>query len=206
MTPLAGLYVITDEHLIPEPQFIQQIEFALQGGARIVQYRDKSQDKTKRLKQSQALKELCHQYQAPLIINDDIELAIESGADGVHIGAHDTPLTEARKKLGANKIIGVSCYNDFSLAVTAQQQQADYIAFGSFFSSSTKPDAKKAEVALLSRARQELQIPVCAIGGITSDNAGQLISAGADILAVINDIFSHHDIKTASLKISNQFI
>ncbi|MDH5766379.1 MAG: thiamine phosphate synthase [Gammaproteobacteria bacterium] len=204
MEQLSGLYVITDEKLIAPDQFTQTVEQALQGGARIVQYRDKSQDQAKRHQQAQALKQLCEDYNTVLIINDDIELAIKVDAHGVHIGMHDTPLENARRQL-QNKIIGVSCYNDFELAAQAQQQGADYIAFGSFFSSSIKPEANKADVELLIKAREELQLPVCAIGGITSDNAAQLIDAGADMLAVITDVFGCDNTKIASEKISRLF-
>ena len=204
MKQLAGLYIITDEHLITEENFIQNIEHALQGGASIVQYRDKSDDREKQRRQAQALRTLCNQHEKILIINDDIELAIETNADGVHIGRNDASLSDVRKQLGNDKIIGVSCYNDFSLALAAQQQGANYVAFGSFYLSSIKPEAKKANIELLQKARNQLHIPVCAIGGITSKNAAPLISAGADMLAVISDIFSHADTKTASNNISKQ--
>jgi len=205
MKQLAGLYVITDEHLIAEENFIQNVEHALQGGASIIQYRDKSQNRDKQRRQAHALRKLCNQYHKTFIINDDIELALETDADGVHIGINDAPLSDVRKQLGNDKIIGVSCYNDFSLALSAQQLGADYIAFGSFYLSSIKPEAKKADTALLTKAREQLQIPVCAIGGITSKNAAPLINAGADMLAVISDVFSNADTKTASTNISKQF-
>ena len=205
MKQLSGLYIITDEHLIDEENFIQDIEHALQGGANIVQYRDKSQNKEKKRHQAHALRELCDQHHKIFIINDDIELAQETHADGVHIGINDAPLSDVREQLGNDKIIGVSCYNDFSLALTAQQQGANYVAFGSFYLSSIKPEARKADTELLQKARNQLCIPVCAIGGITSKNAAPLINAGANMLAVISDIFSHADTKTASNNISKQF-
>ncbi|MCW8854538.1 MAG: thiamine phosphate synthase [Gammaproteobacteria bacterium] len=205
MQKLSGLYVITDEHLITEKDFSQTVELALQGGASIVQYRDKSNNREKRRYQANALRELCNQYCATLIINDDIQLAIETDADGVHIGSNDESLANAREQLGENKIIGVSCYDNFSLALTAEQTGANYVAFGSFYLSSIKPDAKKADTELLKKAREQLQIPVCAIGGINSENAALLIDAGADMLAVITDIFTHEDPKTASKNISKQF-
>ena len=205
MKQLSGLYIITDEYLIDEENFIQDIEHALQGGANIVQYRDKSQNQEKKRHQAHALRELCDQHHKTFIINDDIELARETHADGVHIGINDAPLSDVREQLGNDKIIGVSCYNDFSLALTAQQQGANYVAFGSFYLSSIKPEAKKADTELLQKARNQLRIPVCAIGGITSKNAAPLINAGADMLAVISDIFSCADTKTASNNISKQF-
>lgn len=193
---LRGLYVITDEKLIPQNNFAETVEQALRGGARIVQYRDKSTDNTKRLSQAAALKTLCEKYQAILIINDDVELALQIDADGVHIGKHDASLAATREQLGRQKIIGVSCYNRFELAQEAEKQGADYIAFGSFFSSATKPEATRAEITLLARARQHLNIPVCAIGGITLNNASTLITEGADMLAVISDVFGQDDIES----------
>jgi len=189
MSSLQGLYAITDAKLIPESSFVETVEQALRGGAGIIQYRDKSGDQQKRLQQARALKNLCSQHQALLIINDDLELAMTVNADGVHIGIDDTPLQQARQHLGQNKIIGVSCYNQFELALQAAAEGADYIAFGSFFPSTTKPHAVPAELKLLRKARQQLQLPVCAIGGITVDNAPSLLNAGAHMLAVVSSIF-----------------
>lgn len=204
MKSLRGLYVITDEKLIPQNKFRESVEQALLGGARIIQYRDKSTDKTKRLRQATELKQLCEKYQAILIINDDVGLALNVQADGVHIGKHDTTLAETRQHVG-DKIIGVSCYNQFDLALAAEKNGADYIAFGSFFTSSTKPDAAQADMALLTQARQLLTIPVCSIGGITLGNAASLIQAGTDMVAVISDVFSAKDIKEHCEKLSALF-
>lgn len=205
MKQLRGLYAITDEKLIPENRFAETVEQALLGGARIIQYRDKSSYAKKRFSQASALKIMCDQYNAILIINDDIELALEVDADGIHIGINDITLTEARNKIGDKKIIGVSCYNKFELAEQAVAEGADYIAFGSFFSSSIKPEAARAKPDLLLTAKQRFNIPVCAIGGITSDNANILIESGADMLAVISYIYDNDNVLSASQRISQFF-
>lgn len=197
MPDLSGLYVITDQTLMAETGFIDAAEQALSGGARVMQYRDKSGDTRKRQRQAQELKRLCDRYDAVLIINDDIQLARQVDAHGVHIGADDTPLQSARRELGEQRIIGVSCYNRFDLAEQAVRNGGDYVAFGSFFTSPTKPEAVPAELELLTRARRQLQVPVCAIGGITHDNASSLIDHGADMIAVISAIFGDHDIRHA---------
>jgi len=188
--PIQGLYAITDSQLIAEPDFIPIVEAALQGGVKVLQYRDKTHDQTKRLAQASALKTLCHHYGVPLIINDDIALAQQIQADGVHLGRQDIRLHEARNQLGANAIIGISCYNQLPLAQQAVNNGADYIAFGRFFPSQTKPDAVSAPIDLLSQAHQQLSCPIVAIGGITPENGRQLLQAGADSLAVIHGLFN----------------
>lgn len=205
MNALHGLYAITDSQLIPESHFSDTIERALMGGTRIIQYRDKSHDHHRRLQQAKALKQLCQQYQALCIINDDIELAQAMDADGLHIGRHDGAVADIRRQLGKHKVIGVSCYNELALAQAAQQQGANYVAFGSFFPSPTKPDAQKASLDLLPQARQLIDIPICAIGGITLNNAAPLLDAGADMLAVISDVFGHDDVFSASKNFQQLF-
>lgn len=197
---LKGLYVITDENLISEKDFESTIEAALQGGASIIQYRDKSGKIQKRLQQASVLRSLCEQYHAICLINDDIELAKAVNADGVHLGKDDVSITMARQLLGEDAIIGVSCYNDVNRAIIAEKQSADYVAFGAIFSSPTKPDAIIAELDIISIARQQLSIPICAIGGINSDNIKQLIQHGADMTAVISCLFSADDIKPSIIK------
>ena len=147
---------------------------------------------------AQALRELTHRHHALLIINDDVALAATCNADGVHIGRHDGGLREARARLGAEAIIGVSCYNQFELARQAVEAGADYVAFGRFFPSRTKPDAVPASLDLLHQARQELDIPVVAIGGITAATAAPLLEAGADMLAVVEGLFTQPDIRAAA--------
>lgn len=189
---LRGLYAITPDGGSRD-ELEKQVDAALRGGARLVQYRDKSHDGTQRLEIANALRALCHGYGARLIINDDVALAIAVDADGVHLGAHDGDLAQARRALGADKLLGASCYADFSLARRAQAAGADYVAFGAVFASPTKPHAVRADLALFGRCRDELGVPSCAIGGITRDNAAAVVAAGADMLAVISDIFQPDD-------------
>jgi len=190
---MKGLYAISDQHLLTEAQFAHSIEAALKGGAKMVQYRDKSENQTRRQQQAKIVVALCKQYQATSIINDDIELALAVGADGVHLGLEDGSLQQARARLGAQAIIGITCYNDLQRAIQAEQQGANYIAFGRFFSSSTKPNASPATLELLQQARREINLPICAIGGITLKNAPPLLAAGADLLAVVNALFGHQE-------------
>ena len=188
MTKLKGLYVITDGST--GALLLQKVEQALQGGAAIVQYRDKTSDTMRRLQEAQALHVLCQRYRALLMINDDVELAKAVQADGVHVGKDDTAFATARATLGEHAIIGVSCYNRLELALNAAQQGASYVAFGSVFPSPTKPDAPRASLELLQTARQQLpNTPICVIGGITLDNGKPLLANGADMLAVITDVF-----------------
>ncbi len=202
---LKGLYAITDETLIPEHTFEQSVEAALQGGAKIIQYRDKSNDTDKRIHQARQVRSLCERYQATFIINDDIELTRAVGADGVHLGKNDALLSQARQMLGKEAIIGISCYDDINLAITAEKNSADYVAFGAVFSSSTKPEAVNANISLISDAKKELMIPVCAIGGITEKNIQQLIQHDVDMTAVINALFSADDIKDAANRLGKYF-
>jgi thiamine-phosphate pyrophosphorylase len=200
---LRGLYAITDETLIPKKKFTHTVEKTLQGSARIIQYRDKSCDKSKRLQQASELQTLCKKYNALLIINDDIELAQLVKADGVHLGKDDNSISTARSLLGEHAIIGISCYNQINLAIEAEKEGADYVAFGAIFSSDTKPDAQKASLRLLTEAKQQLTIPLCAIGGIDSSNAKQVFDAGADMAAVISALFAHSQVKTVSQQITD---
>ncbi|MBR9868392.1 MAG: thiamine phosphate synthase [Oceanospirillales bacterium] len=194
---LQGLYAITDSTLMPDTDsMLFQVEQALRGGAQVIQYRDKSADQTRRLQQALALVDLCHQFNRPLLINDDTELASACQADGVHLGQSDGNIRQAREYLGPHAIIGNTCHSSLELAQSACEQNADYVAFGAFFPSSTKPNAAPASIALLSEARSILPVPVVAIGGINMDNAGQVISAGADMIAVIHSLFACEDICT----------
>jgi thiamine-phosphate pyrophosphorylase len=190
-----GLYAITDSTLTPPGSMLLQVQQALAGGARMLQYRDKSEEFRVRKAQAEALLTLCRQVAVPLIINDDVELARSVGADGVHLGREDPQLESSRRILGPNAIIGVSCYNDFELALRAEQSGADYVAFGRFFASTTKPKAVSASIDLLRRASRELKIPTVAIGGITPENGAALVTAGVDMLAVIQGVFGQPDIR-----------
>lgn len=201
---LQGLYVITDPQLCKDDLF-EKVEQAIRGGAQVVQYRNKQASAQQQDEEAATLKQLCQQHQRLFIINDDVELAARIDADGVHLGQSDTSLPQAREILGENKIIGISCNNQLQWAISAQQAGADYVAFGRFFTSQTKPKAPKAELELLTQARDRLAIPIVAIGGITPGTAGNLIAAGADMLAVIHAVFSQADIAAAARQFQQQF-
>ncbi|MBK8326088.1 MAG: thiamine phosphate synthase [Moraxellaceae bacterium] len=188
MSNKQGVYVITDSALL-QGRLVASVEAALQGGAQIVQYRDKSSDSAKRLHHAQQLKQLCQHYNIPLIINDDLELAAQLDV-GVHLGQQDGSITLARQRLGAKAIIGATCHNSLEFAQQAAQQGASYLAFGAFYPSSTKPLAQLAQLDTLTQAKHLFNLPVVAIGGITLDNAMPLINAGANYVAVISDIFA----------------
>ncbi len=204
--PLQGLYAITDEQLMPENVFSQKVEQALVGGTRIIQYRDKSNNPQKRFHQASLLCLLCKKYQAICLINDDVELAKAVNAQGVHLGRDDISLIQARQTLGDNAIIGISCYNDLNLAMTAEKNTASYVAFGAIFPSPTKPNAIVAGLNIISNAKQQLSVPICSIGGINDDNIHQVIQNGSDMVAVISSVFSSQDIQHSAKKLSNHFI
>ncbi len=193
---LKGLYVLTDEHL--GERLETAVAAALAGGARLVQYRDKSTDDARRKTEARMLRELTRRYDALLIVNDDPELAAAIAADGVHLGRDDPGIAEARRLLGVDAVIGVSSYDSLQRARDAVAAGADYVAFGSVYPSPTKPDAARAPLELLTAAKRELAVPICAIGGITPDNAAPVLAAGADMLAVISAIFSAPDIEQAT--------
>lgn len=200
-----GLYAITDAALLPDDRLVTAVEQALLGGARLVQYRDKSSDSTRRLTQARTLNALCRRHGIPLIINDDVELAAQIGAAGVHIGKDDPALATARARLGATALIGVSCYDCLALALDAERAGADYIAFGAFFPSPTKPAEIQAPLGLLREAKITLTVPIVAIGGITPDNAPSLLDAGADALAVVSAVFAQPDIQAAARRFAALF-
>ncbi len=200
---VAGLYAVTPS-ATDTPLLASRVDKAISGGAKIVQYRSKSENREMKLEQALALKPLCRRHSVPFIVNDDIELALEIDADGAHVGMNDCPVIEARKKL-KGRILGVSCYDSLELAIDAQRLGADYVAFGSFFPSSTKPDAKKAPLSLLQMSKLSIKIPVVAIGGITSNNGACLIEAGADALAVVSSLFDAPDVGAAALQFSILF-
>ena len=185
--PLRGLYAITQTKNKTTDIIINEVIAAIKGGAVVVQFRDK--EPLDAIYLADQLVKVCHEYKVPLLINDDIELAIKVGADGVHIGREDGAISEARDRLGADAIIGVSCYNFVEQALDAQEQGATYVAFGRFFPSSSKPLAAPAELDTLRKAKFLLDIPIVAIGGILPENGGSLLTAGADLLAVIGGLF-----------------
>jgi thiamine-phosphate pyrophosphorylase len=184
---LRGLYAITQTKNKTTDIIINEVIAAIKGGAVVVQFRDK--EPLDAIYLADQLVKVCHEYKVPLLINDDIELAIKVGADGVHIGREDGAISEARDRLGADAIIGVSCYNFVEQAFDAQEQGATYVAFGRFFPSSSKPLAAPAELDTLRKAKFLLDIPIVAIGGILPENGGPLLTAGADLLAVIGGLF-----------------
>lgn len=190
---LRGLYAVTPEDP-DEAHLLSTVECALMGGVRVLQYRDKTHDSACRLRRARLLAGLCRQYNACFIVNDDLELALSVGANGVHLGSGDGSLAEARRALPAGAVLGASCYDDFERARAAVAAGADYVAFGAVYPSSTKPLAVRAPLELFRRCRVDLGVPSCAIGGITLANAAPLLAAGADMLAVVTDLFSAPDI------------
>lgn len=204
--PLRGLYAITPTALCADPpRLLRDVEAALRGGACLIQYRDKSQDRARRLDSALALRALCERHQARLIINDDVELAAESNAHGVHLGPDDAPLRSARARLGPNRLIGITCQDSLERARAASEGGADYLAFGAFFASSTKPHARQATLELLREARVNSSLPICAIGGITAERAPALIEAGADLIAAVEGVFGAADIRAAALAYARCF-
>jgi thiamine-phosphate pyrophosphorylase len=196
--PSCGLYVITDSRLIPPGTIIERVSQAIDGGAVLIQYREKHLSGIARDREARELATVCRERNIPLIINDDIELAAACGAAGVHLGRDDAPVDYARRRLGPGAIIGVSCYNRLDRARAAAETDASYVAFGRFFPSCSKPDAVPALPALLPRARREIRLPIVAIGGITPENGAELLRAGADLLAVIHGVFGQSDIRAAA--------
>lgn len=199
---LSGLYVITAPELTPD--LVAACEQALQGGAQLVQYRNKLADMATRRAQLAQLLPLCHHYGARLLVNDDAALAHEMNADGVHLGQADGSVGAARELLGSDKLIGVTCHGSLALARQALAEGADHLAFGRFFASHTKPDAPPASLEVLQQARQ-LGVPLVAIGGVTPDNAPSLLAAGADALAVIHGVFGQPDIRQAAQQFTDLF-
>lgn len=190
---LRGLYAVTPD-CADGARLLAEVEAALAGGCRLVQYRDKQSAMPEQVNRARALRQLTRRYAATLLINDDLALAALVQADGVHLGRDDGNLVAARAILGPDKILGASCYADFAAGQAAVRAGADYIAFGAAYPSPTKPLATNATVDLFFRAKIELGVPTCAIGGITLANAPPLLAAGVDLLAVITDLFSAPDI------------
>ena len=198
---ISGIYAITPD-LIDTTNLVMLTQQVLISGVQLIQYRNKIADNALKLEQAALLSTLCYEFNTPLIINDDLDLAIKVGADGVHLGAEDIAVVEARRRLGPGKIIGASCYNKLRYAIEAENYGADYVAFGSFYISSTKPGAVSAPINLLRKAKQYLQIPVVAIGGIDSENIIELAYKGADAVAVSSSIFNSINIQLETKKLS----
>jgi thiamine-phosphate pyrophosphorylase len=192
--PARGLYVITDG---PRADLLGACEAALRGGAAVLQYRDKTDDHTRRREEAGALVALSARFGVPLLVNDDVELAVHAGAAGVHLGEDDADVASARQRLGESAVIGVSCYDSLERARDLALTGVNYLAFGAFFPSPTKPHARRATPELLTAART-LGRPLVAIGGLTPDNAQTLLDAGADFLAVISGVFAANDPEAAA--------
>ena len=192
---LRGLYAVTPEIAGLEPK----LRAALEGGVALVQYRSKVRD----VARAKRVVHLCRDFGVPVIVNDDVELALEVDADGAHLGREDGGLAAARERLG-QRLLGASCYNDLARARDAVAAGADYIAFGSVYASPTKPAAVRAPLSLFGEA-SSLGVPLAAIGGITLDNAPALIDAGADLLAVISDLFDAPDIRARARQYGKLF-
>ena len=201
---ISGLYAITPDSLDTE-SLSEMVLKALAGGAKLVQYRNKAADILLRRKQVDRLLCICRGYNVPLIINDHLDLALETGADGVHLGQKDVSILQARRLLGDKKIIGISCYNQIELSVKAEDQGANYVAFGAFFPSVTKPDAVTASLELLSMAKLQLHVPIVTIGGITLKNANVLIRFGSRAIAVSNALFGSKDIQLTAKSFAEFF-
>jgi thiamine-phosphate pyrophosphorylase len=191
---VSGLYAVTQE-MDDSIVLLGKVEAALRGGARVVQYRSKSRDASLRTEQAAGIARLCRACDALFLVNDSVELARAVDADGVHLGKQDGDLAAARDALGPGKVIGVSCYDDMDRARAACERGANYVAFGSFFPSATKPLAPRAGTDLLRVAASEISVPVVAIGGISADNAAGLIAAGADAVAVVSALFDAPDVE-----------
>jgi thiamine-phosphate pyrophosphorylase len=201
---VSGLYAVTPE-LTDTMALTDKVDAALRGGARVIQYRSKSIEDSLRLSQAREIARLCRNGNAVFIVNDSLELAREVDADGVHLGKDDCDVAAARAALGPGKLIGVSCYNEIARARAAQSQGADYVAFGSFFSSATKPLALRAGKEFLRIAASEIALPIVAIGGINEDNAGGLIAAGADAVAVVSALFDALDVEAQARRFARLF-
>lgn len=192
MGVLRGLYAVTPD-LADTARLLALSEQVLAGEPALLQYRNKTADAALRREQACALQRLCRAVGVPFIVNDDLALALEIDADGAHLGRDDGPPAAARRALGAHRILGLTCYSDWSRATEGAELGADYVAFGAMFPSTTKPNAPPAPFDLITRAKRELGLPVAAIGGITLANAGEVLAAGADLLAVVSDVFAADD-------------
>lgn len=202
--PERGIYAVTPDQR-SGAELASAVAAAVENGVRAVQYRDKSPDPARRRRDAAALLAICRPHGVPLIINDDVDLAHATGADGVHLGRDDEGLAAARARLGEGAIIGISCYDEAERALAAARSGADYVAFGSFFPSVTKPGAVRATTELVDAVRPRIEVPIVAIGGITADNAPPLLESGVDLLAVVNAIFGAPDVGRAARRLAGLF-
>ncbi|MDW3096430.1 MAG: thiamine phosphate synthase [Gammaproteobacteria bacterium] len=205
-TPLEGLYVLTDNQHYAHQEWAERVELAILGGAEVIQLRDKQLSDDALIPTALLLKQICADYGVIFIVNDRIKLAKQIHADGVHIGQHDLTLREARDYLGDDYLIGVSCYKHMFSALQAQKLGADYVAFGSMFTSQTKKNAPRCPLSIISQAQYLLDIPICAIGGITANNCHYALDAGADLIATTHSVFNANDPMSAANKLNHQVI
>lgn len=201
---ISGLYAITPD-LENTNDLLNKVQQALEGRVQLIQYRNKLANEILRRKQAKLLLQLCREYGIPLIINDHLDLAIEIDADGLHVGQDDISVTKARNQFGQDKIIGASCYNNLDLAVQAEKKGADYVAFGAFFSSLTKPNTISVTMDLVDQAKKKISLPIVAIGGIKLANARTVIQGGCAAVAVCNDLFHTENIKATATQYSQLF-
>ncbi|MCS5589802.1 MAG: thiamine phosphate synthase [Candidatus Thioglobus sp.] len=187
---ISGIYAITPDKILDLGAIEQAI---VTHKINILQYRHKTTGASIKLNEAKQLQQLCLRHNTLFIINDDINLAQKIGADGVHLGKDDASIATARQQLGNDSIIGVSCYNDIKLAKTAQNNGADYAAFGALFTSTTKPDAPQCSLDVITQAKQALTIPIVGIGGVDFSNQHQAFDAGCDAVAMINALFQSAD-------------
>ena len=200
---IRGLYALTPDE--PDTaRLIGLVQAALEGGASLVQYRNKVASPELRREQAQALAAICRQRSVPLIINDDLALAVEIGADGAHLGRDDGDVATARAQL-PGKLLGASCYNEVERAIAAQRAGADSVAFGRFFAPVTKPGDIRASLDLVAQARRHIRVPIVAIGGITLEHTPSLIAGGVDAVAVVSALFSSSDVRATARRFSTLF-
>ena len=205
MTAIAGLYALTLDNIADTDFLCAMCEEVLAAGIGLLQYRDSAVGEAEKLRRAYRLRDLCQQAGALFIVNNDPMLAQKTGANGVHLGQKDGDIGTARQLLGENAVIGVSCHNDIKLAAAAAAGGADYCALGAVFPSSTKPAATRCPLALLREVKQKTNLPVVAIGGITPENIGLVVDAGADAAASVAGLFNVPDRKSAALKMQNAF-
>jgi len=201
---IKGLYAITPD-MADLNTLIQKTQLAIEGGAFMVQYRSKIHDRDVKMQQCAAILRLCREYKIPCIVNDDVDMCRILEADGVHLGEKDDNIADVRRILGEDAIIGSSCYDQLNRAKQAQNEGASYVAFGAMFETLTKPNAPRATLELLREAKSQIQIPVVAIGGITMNNAHDVIETGIDAIAVINSLFEAKTIKETAETFSKMF-
>lgn len=202
MKTLKGLYAITDEKLTPNSTILNQVEEAIMAGAKVIQLREKSASDEEVEEVARNLQRLCTKHKATFFINDRVQLAKKIDADGIHVGISDQGVKKTRAEVGAKMLIGASCYDDVEMAKQAVKDGADYVAFGAFYPTKTKPEAEVVRKEVITKARAELDVPVCVIGGINRKNIHEMVDYQPDMYSIVSDIFGSNDIKTAVLELN----